>query len=106
MTAGESSSSPRRITATEKRCEALELRKGGATFEQIARAVGYSGRGAACNAVQRELAALPRTPAQELLTLELERLDALQRRSGRRRSKVIPTPAARSGASWRSATST
>lgn len=73
----ESTASPRRIEAAEKRREALQLRKAGLSFSEIARQLGYSNKGAACNAVHAELRALPRESAAEVLTLELFRLDAL-----------------------------
>lgn len=73
----ESPTSPRRIEAAEKRRRALQLRKAGATFDQIAEQVGYSSRGKACEAVQGELADLPKEDAVELRDLELARLDSL-----------------------------
>lgn len=73
----ESPTSPRRIEAAEKRTRALQLRKAGATFDQIAQQVGFEGRGQACRAVQQELADLPKEDAAELRDLELARLDSL-----------------------------
>lgn len=74
---GEDAASPRRITAAEKRARALELRKAGATYDQIARQVGFSERGAAYRAVQTALLEITQEPAQEVRQLELERLDAM-----------------------------
>lgn len=74
---GESTTSPRRIEAAEKRRRALQLRKAGATFDQIAEQVGYDNRGNACRAIQQELADLPKEDAVELRDLELARLDSL-----------------------------
>lgn len=74
---GEDAASPRRIEAAEKRARALELRKAGATYDQIARQVGFSERGAAYRAVQTALLEITQEPAQEVRQLELERLDAM-----------------------------
>lgn len=73
----ESASSPRRIDAAEKRTRALQLRKAGATYDQIAQQVGYENRGNAYRAVMQELKELPKDDAAEVLTLEVERLDQL-----------------------------
>jgi hypothetical protein len=69
---------PTRIAIAEKEAKALELRKAGATYEKIAAALGYAGRDGAYRAVNRALADLTQEPAEELRTLELERLDAMQ----------------------------
>lgn len=75
---GESTTSPRRIKAiTEKQLNALEYRKLGYSFKQIADALGYRGAQGAYEAVQAALKAVIREPAEEVLALELERLDAL-----------------------------
>src|SRR5690625_3765002 len=73
----ESLTSPRRINAAEKRGRALELRKAGATYDQIANQVGYSNRGNAQRAVQNALREITAEPAREVRALELERLDAM-----------------------------
>lgn len=64
-----------RLAAAEKERQALELRKRGATFDEIARSVGYADRGAAHKAVMRALKATLREPAEEVRALYLERLD-------------------------------
>lgn len=69
--------SPRRISAAEKRRKALQLRKGGASYDAIARQVGYANRGNAHHAVMQELRELPRDDAADVLALEVERLDQL-----------------------------
>lgn len=69
--------SARRITAAEKRRKALQLRKGGASYEAIARQVGYANKGGAHRAVMQELQELPKDAAQDVMALELERLDQL-----------------------------
>lgn len=74
---GEDTASSRRIEAAEKRKKALELKKAGATYEQIAERVGFSERGAAHRAVQTALKEVTAEPAREVLQLELERLDAM-----------------------------
>jgi hypothetical protein len=63
--------------AAEKRSRAVELRKAGATFEQIAEQVGYSDRANAHHAVMQAIRDLPRENAEEALAVELERCDAL-----------------------------
>jgi hypothetical protein len=67
-----------RIITAERERVALELRKGGATFEAIAQCVGYTDRSTARHAVMRALAATLQEPADELRRLELERCDAMQ----------------------------
>lgn len=72
---GTPKSGQQRLQAAEKERQALELRKQGATFDQIARAVGYADRSAAYKAVMRGLKATLREPADEVRALYLERLD-------------------------------
>jgi hypothetical protein len=59
------------------RKQALELRIGGATYDQIAIRLGYSGATAAQRAIDRELKAIPRLAAEQLRDLEAERMDAM-----------------------------
>lgn len=73
----ESTSSPRRIVAKEKAAKAIELRKAGKSFQAIADELGYGSDSAAFKAVQRALKAIAGEPAEELRTLELQRLDDL-----------------------------
>jgi len=77
--ANSSKSSPRRIEARERSARALELRKQGYTFEQIASALGYRGRQGAFESVMSALREEIREPAAELRSLDLERMDALWR---------------------------
>lgn len=63
--------------AAERRAEALKLRLAGATYEQIAKRLDYSHRGKAHDDVMAALRAVTAEPAKELLTLELQRLDAM-----------------------------
>lgn len=74
---GEDAASPRRIEAAERRAKALELRKAGATYDQIANQLGFSNRGNAQRAVQTALKEITAEPAREVITLEVERLDAM-----------------------------
>ena len=72
-----SKATPSRIAVAQRECEALELRKAGKTFEEIADALGYAERGGAAKAVSRALAATVQEPADELRRLQAARLDAL-----------------------------
>lgn len=67
-----------RATAAEKRKQALDLRRAGWSFDDIAAEVGYANRGTAHKAVKQAIADITRESAQELLELELARLDDLQ----------------------------
>jgi hypothetical protein len=70
---------PERIALAEKERQALDLRKAGVTFEQIANKLGYSDRSGAAKAVRRALTDTIQEPADELRRLECERLDTLLR---------------------------
>lgn len=81
---GESKTSPRRIEAVEKSLKALALRKAGATFEDIAKVLGYKDRSGAYRAIA---AALDRVPAPEVgpyRKLNLERLNAMRQANWKR----------------------
>jgi hypothetical protein len=67
----------RRLKTAERKRKALELRKAGATYEVIARECGYKSRASAFEAVTNEIRAITKDAAEEVLTLELERLDRL-----------------------------
>ena len=73
----ESKSSPRRIIAKERQRQALELRLAGVTFDRNAETVGFRSPQAAFESVKRGLAAIPKAAAEELRTVDLERLDRL-----------------------------
>lgn len=73
----ESKNSKKRIEATEKQRLAIELRKAGLGYEEIARRVGYSGPSGAYNAIQSALKKVLKEPAEELRTLEASRLDEM-----------------------------
>jgi DNA-binding CsgD family transcriptional regulator len=75
----ESKTSARRLTYAERKLQALELRKGGATFQQIGDALGISKQNAHKH-VMTALTAMNEQIAEEasvMRTLELERLDKL-----------------------------
>lgn len=74
---GESRTSPRRLQAAERQRQALELRKGGVTFNAIAQALGFRSRQAAFESVHAGLRATLQEPADELRILDAERLDGL-----------------------------
>ena len=69
--------SPEVAAAQVRAAKALEMRMEGLTFEAIAEALGYAGKQGAYDAVRRSLAAVTREPAEELIKLDLERLDGL-----------------------------
>jgi hypothetical protein len=74
---GESKSSPRRIAATERQRKALELRKAGASYDQIAKQLGYRGRSGAHKSVMAALKKTLKEPAESVRKLELARLDEM-----------------------------
>lgn len=74
---GESKHSERRLKAREKQRQALELRKGGATYRAIADALGYRGPQGAQAAVESALKLTLQEPADRVRQLELERLDTM-----------------------------
>lgn len=75
----ESAVSARRVEAAEKQAKALELRKAGETFQQIANTIGYEGPGAAYKAVHAGIRKMLREPAEALIELEVSRLDEMLR---------------------------
>lgn len=66
---------PDLIEAEERALKAVELRKAGATYDQIARVLKYSGKGAAHNAVKRVRDTRVSEASAELVALEADRLD-------------------------------
>ena len=74
---GGKKTSPVTAAAKLKAAKALELRMEGKTFEDIAKEAGYNSKQAAYDAVKRSLDAVTREPAEELIKLDLERLDVL-----------------------------
>lgn len=75
---GESSTSPRRIEAIERRGDALKLRKQGMTYDEIAAALGYTDRAGAYRAVQAALSAILEPAVEELRDVEGEALSQAQ----------------------------
>ena len=71
---GDSKLSPRRIGAVAKQRQALELRMGGRTWQEIADALGYANHSGAYAAVKTALQASLQAPAQHYRDLTLERL--------------------------------
>jgi len=74
---GVSMASVQTITAAERQRQALELRKGGVDYQTIANRLGYKWPSGAHKAVMSALKAVIREPAEDVLALELARLDAL-----------------------------
>ncbi|HET9819638.1 MAG TPA: hypothetical protein VFP92_10795 [Rhodanobacteraceae bacterium] len=69
--------SPETAAAKIKAAKAMELRMEGKTFQAIADEAGYNSPQAAYDAVKRSLLAVIQEPAEELIRIELERLDVL-----------------------------
>lgn len=65
----------RLVEAKERQREALELRKAGATYDTIARQLGYADPSGAAKAVKRAMDSIGVQEAEDLLRIELERLD-------------------------------
>lgn len=59
----------------------MELRRAGLTFDQIADEVGYAGRQGAKEAYDAAIRRMVREPAEDMQTMENERLDDLWRRA-------------------------
>lgn len=67
----------RSLLRVERQRQILELRKGGASYDQIAKATGLAGRSSARREFQLALQKVIEEPAKEVLALELSRLDSL-----------------------------
>jgi hypothetical protein len=67
---------PRKADAIEKRLKALEVRRTGASYDEVARQSGYNSRGAAYVAVQ---AALEQSRQEMFKSAELYRAESLER---------------------------
>jgi len=65
------------IEVTERQRQAVELRKAGAGFEEIARQLGYKDASGAYRAVKAALLKTIQQPSDELRALEAARLDAM-----------------------------
>ena len=77
MARNRNQTSPSTIDAKLRAAKALEMRMEGMKFDDIAAELGFSGRQGAYDAVSRELKAITREPAEEVLRLDLERLDKM-----------------------------
>lgn len=73
----ESKTSPRRLKAVDKQREALELRKSGWCYADIAEKLGYTTSEGAYQAVKTALDKMLREPAEECRKVEDERLNTL-----------------------------
>ena len=69
--------SPGGMTAAAKQAKAMRLRASGMSFENIARELGYRSHSGAHKAVTTGLQKTLKEPAEELRTLEAERLDRM-----------------------------
>lgn len=76
----ESLTSPRRLAAAERQRQALALRTGGASFDQIKDALGFGSRAGAYLAVKAALARVPEPEAKAYRALNLERLNTMRLR--------------------------
>lgn len=65
------------VTAHDNQLKALELRKAGVSYQRIAETLGYKDSSGAWRAVKAALKKTLQEPADELRTLEIERLDAM-----------------------------
>ena len=75
----ESRTSPRRIGAVEKSVQALELRKAGHTYEEIALSLGYKSASGALYAVEKALDRVPAPEVHRFRKLNLGRLNTILR---------------------------
>lgn len=65
----------RQVSTVERMRMALEYRKAGLSYQAIADKVGWRSKSMAHHMVQKALRELVREPAEEVLILEIERLD-------------------------------
>lgn len=70
---------PDAISLAEKRLQALNMRAAGASYDDIAKALGYADRSGSYNAVKAALEGAIKEPAEEAIILETSRLDRLLR---------------------------
>lgn len=68
------------IQARERQAQALELKKAGATYEEIAKALGYTHRSSARAAVKAAIDRIGLEPAKDVVVMDLMRLDEMQKR--------------------------
>ena len=77
MKAIKSATGKGKLTATQKQAEALRLRTQGKPLAEIARILGYRGESGAHRAIRTGLQKTLQEPADELRTMEAERLDRM-----------------------------
>lgn len=65
------------LTPVERQAQAVQLRKAGHSFDEIAQRLGYAGKQGAHKAVMTALRKMLQEPTDELRALELERLDSM-----------------------------
>ena len=75
---GEAKTSPRRVLASQRQTQAIQLRIAGHTYEHIAAQLGYAGRQGAYKAVTFGLNSQLNPAVDEMRSLERLRLDELQ----------------------------
>lgn len=75
---GESKTSSRRIQAAYRQKQALALRLGGASFEQIAVTLGYADPSGAYRSVMAALQKVPAVEARAMRKLNIERLNQMR----------------------------
>jgi hypothetical protein len=68
----------KRIADTQRQAEALDLYRSGKTYQQIADALGYANKSGAWWAVDRALVKIVKPAGDEVLKMELARLDRMQ----------------------------
>lgn len=69
--------SSRSVDIARRRAQALELRRAGVSWQDIANRLGYKSRSAACQDVRRAMEDIVRVPAQQHIAEEVDRLDAM-----------------------------
>lgn len=69
---------PPSAEAIARERDALELKRAGVTYDVIADRLGFANRGSAYKAVQRALRRTLQEPADELRSIEADRLDRMQ----------------------------
>lgn len=69
------SATSQQIKAVDKHAQALKMRQAGASYEDIARVLGYKSASGAYSAIKAGLKKTLQEPAEELRFLELSRLD-------------------------------
>lgn len=70
-------SQEQQITATDRQLKALQLRKQGVSYAEIAKQVGYKSGSGAHAAVRKALKKTLQEPADDLRKIENERLDSM-----------------------------